>query len=225
MILSVFGSKLSTVTASAPRVPLPTQLGGTSPPPSMAAERAHLLRLAHTVESTDSPYETSVNGNVIFGSQQQRPDHVHVVPGSGRCTRHLRLELNGAPVPNTSAAPRGKWPRSTLRAMDRSLPRWRPARHPPRPAPPSRIFPKAAAARLHHRRRSECANPIHRNHGRTRGRDADQLHGPCQCARRRSASRSNSRWHRERTRDAYGKSVGESEWSIYGTATPRRCRS
>ena len=100
MILTVFGANLSTITASAPRVPLPTSLGGVSA--TINGVSAPIYYVSPGQLNLQIPYETVVNSNATL-----------VISNSGQTTSTtLRIAAaapgifvsNGAPVPTTTAA-------------------------------------------------------------------------------------------------------------------------
>jgi len=100
MILTVFGTNLSTITGSAPRVPLPTSLGGVSA--TINGVIAPIYYVSPGQLNLQIPYETVVNSNATL-----------VLSNNGQTTSTTFRAAaaapgifvsNGAPVPTTTAA-------------------------------------------------------------------------------------------------------------------------
>ncbi len=101
MVLTVFGTQLAPVSESAPRVPLPAQLGGVSA--TINGVDAPLYYVSPAQLNIQVPYETPVNSTVTL-----------VVSNNGQTTSAtlrtaaaapgIFINSSGAPVPNTSAA-------------------------------------------------------------------------------------------------------------------------
>lgn len=101
MVLTVFGSQLAPVTASAPRVPLPLQLGGVSA--TINGVNAPFYYVSPGQLNLQIPYETAVNRAavlVVSNNGQTTSASFPVVPAAPG----IFANAGGAPVPNTSAA-------------------------------------------------------------------------------------------------------------------------
>ena len=101
MVLSVFGTQLAPVTESAPRVPLPTTLGGVSA--TVNGVSAPLYYVSPGQLNIQIPYEAAVNSTatlVVSNNGQTTSAQFHVAAAAPG----IFVSTNGAPVPSTSGA-------------------------------------------------------------------------------------------------------------------------
>jgi uncharacterized protein (TIGR03437 family) len=100
MVLSVFGSNLSPVTASAPRVPLPTELGGVQA--TINGVTAPIYYVSAGQLNIQIPYEAPVNANVTLVVSNNGLTTSTTLPTSAAAPG-IFVNANGAPVPNTTS--------------------------------------------------------------------------------------------------------------------------
>ncbi|HLK67114.1 MAG TPA: protease pro-enzyme activation domain-containing protein [Bryobacteraceae bacterium] len=101
MVMTVFGSQLSPVTASAANVPLPTQLGGVQA--TVNGISAPLYYVSPGQLNIQVPYEATVNGNatlVVSNNGQTTSTTFRVAAAAPG----IFVNTANAPVPNTTAA-------------------------------------------------------------------------------------------------------------------------
>lgn len=101
MVLTVFGAQLAPVSASAPRVPLPAQLGGVSA--TINGVNAPIYYVSPGQLNIQIPYETPLNATVVLavGNNGQTTSASFRVTAAAP---GIFVNASGSPVPNTSAA-------------------------------------------------------------------------------------------------------------------------